>query len=395
VNSTPLRVLVFSTLFPNECEPVKGLFVEQRVRQWHSVARTDTRVIAPIPWWPLRQRFFGRYALYAGVPQVETRAGIPVLHPRFPVIPKIGMLLAPLLLALAMVPVLRKLIRSGWQFEVIDAHYFYPDGVAAALLGLWFRRPVIITARGSDLNLIARYALPRRMIAWAARRAATNITVAAALRDRLIAIGADPASIEVLPNGVDPELFVPRDRSASRAALGLPGPLLISVGRLVRAKGHDLAIEALRELPGWHLAIVGDGDRAVLQELARQNAVGDRVFLIGPVAQTDLARYYSAADALVLASESEGMPNVVLEALACGIPVIATPVGDVPAIVSSPALGRLLPQRSAAAIAEAVKDLQAAGVDAGALRAAATRFSWLRTSEAQLRVLRSAGARAA
>jgi glycosyltransferase involved in cell wall biosynthesis len=89
------------------------------------------------------------------------------------------------------------------------------------------------------------------------------------------------------------------------------------------------------------------------------------------------------------------MPNVVLEALACGIPVIATPVGDVPAIVSSPALGRLLPERTAAAIAEAVKDLQAAGVDAGELRAAATRFSWLRTSEAQLRVLRSAGARAA
>lgn len=394
MSSPPLRVLVFSTLYPNEREPFKGLFVEQRVRQWHGVARTDTRVVAPVPWWPWRHRAFGLYATYATVPRAEIRSGIPVLHPRFPVIPRIGMVIAPLLMFLAMIPVLNKLLRGGWNFEVIDAHYFYPDGVAAALLGMWFRKPVIVTARGSDLNVIAAYALPRRMIVWAARRAVRNITVAAALRDRLIALGADPDSIEVLPNGVDPELFSPRGRMASRGVVRLPGPLLLSVGRLVPAKGHDLAIQALRDLPGWHLAVVGEGDRSVLQELAQHLGVADRVFLVGPVAQSELANYYSAADALVLASESEGMPNVVLEALACGTPVIATRVGDVPAILLSPAVGRLLTERSAAAIAWAVKDLQAAGSDAAELRAAATRFSWSRTSEAQLRLLCAAGARA-
>jgi glycosyltransferase involved in cell wall biosynthesis len=394
VSATLLRVLVFSTLYPNAREPFKGLFVEQRVRQWHSKARTDTRVVAPIPWWPWKRPSFGLYSLYANVPREETRSGISVLHPRYLVIPKIGMTLAPLLMFLAMIPVLKRLVREGWQFDVIDAHYFYPDGVAAALLGLWFRKPVIVTARGSDLNVIARYALPRRMIAWAARRAARNITVAAALRDRLIAIGADPGSIEVLPNGVDQELFAPRGRAASRAAVGMPGPLLISVGRLVPLKGHDLVIQALPELPGWHLAIVGDGDSASLKDLAQRLGVADRVFLVGPVAQADLPTYYSAADALVLASESEGMPNVVLEALACGTPVIATRVGDVPSIVSSPAVGRLLPERSATAIVRAVKDMEAAAPDAAELRATATRFSWSRTSEGQLRVLCAAGARA-
>jgi len=394
LNAAPLRVLVFSTLYPNEREPFKGLFVEQRVRHWHSLARTDTRVVAPVPWWPLKQQAFGRYAVYASVPKEESRTGIRIYHPRFPVLPKIGMVLAPLLMFLAMVPVLRRLIREGWPFEVIDAHYFYPDGVAAALLGMWFRKPVIVTARGSDLNVLAKFALPRRMIRWAAARAARNITVAAALRDRLIAIGADPRTIEVLPNGVDRELFAPRGREASRAALGLSGPLLVSVGRLIPAKGHDLAIQALADLPGWHLAVVGDGDRAALEQLAARVGVADRVKLVGPVKQTDLASYYSAADALVLASESEGMPNVVLEALSCGTPVIATRVGDVPEILSSPGVGRLLAERTARAIAAAVKDLQVMKPDPNALEATATRFSWTRTTEAQLRVLSAAGARA-
>src|SRR5262245_39652241 len=111
------------------------------------------------------------------------------------------MSLAPLLLFLWMIPVLRRLLREGWRFEVIDAHYFYPDSMTAALLGWWFRRPVIVTAQGSDVNVIGRFALPRRMIRWAAARAARNITIAAALRDRLVAISISPDSIEVLPNG--------------------------------------------------------------------------------------------------------------------------------------------------------------------------------------------------
>ena len=391
MNRTPLRVLVFSSLFPNESEPFKGLFVEQRVRKWHAQGHTDTRVVAPVPWWPCRHRMFGKYGVYAAVPHVDNRSGIPILYPRYPTLPKIGMTIAPLLMALAVLPVLRKLIRRGWSFDIIDAHYFYPDGVAAVLVGRWLGKPVIVTARGSDLNLISRYRLPRQMIRWAARRAAMNVTVATTLRDRLIAIGIDPRQVQVVPNGVDTDVFAPRDRQTARAELGLPGPLLISVGRLVKGKGHDLVIEALRDLPGWHVAIIGDGEQSGLRAVAQRFGVADRVRLVGAVEQSRLAAYYCAADALVLASEMEGMPNVLLEALACGTPVVASAVGDVRQIVTSPVAGRVLTERSATAIAHAVRELDAQHAAAQDVRSEAERFSWARTTEAQLRLFAAAG----
>lgn len=392
MSSQPLKVLVFSTLYPNQREPLKGLFVEQRVRQWHAAGRTETRVVAPVPWWPFKQSAFGKYADYAQVPASESRKGLSVLHPRYPVLPKIGMTLAPLVMALALLPTFRRAARE-WPFDLIDAHYFYPDGVAAVLLGAWLNKPVVVTARGSDINLLTRYWLPRTMIRWAASRAAMNVTVARALRDRLIAIGTDPAHVQVVPNGVDVEMFVPTDREAARKQLNLPSPLMLSVGRLVKAKGHDLAIEALQQLPGWHLAIVGDGDGESLRRHAQRLGVADRVILAGALAQSQLAPWYSAADVLVLASEMEGMPNVVLEALACGTPVVASRVGDVADIVSSPAIGRVLPERTASAIAQAVRDLSSERPTVRDVRASAERFSWLRTSEAQLNLFAAAVAR--
>jgi len=334
---------------------------------------------------------FGKYGVYAAVPHVDNRSGIPILYPRYPTLPKIGMTIAPLLMALAVLPVLRKLIRRGWSFDIIDAHYFYPDGVAAVLVGRWLGKPVIVTARGSDLNLISRYRLPRQMIRWAARRAAMNVTVATTLRDRLIAIGIDPRQVQVVPNGVDTDVFAPRDRETARAELGLPGPLLISVGRLVKGKGHDLVIEALRDLPGWHVAIIGDGEQSGLRAVAQRFGVADRVRLVGAVEQSRLAAYYCAADALVLASEMEGMPNVLLEALACGTPVVASAVGDVRQIVTSPVAGRVLTERSATAIAHAVRELDAQHAAAQDVRSEAERFSWARTTEAQLRLFAAAG----
>ncbi len=130
--------------------------------------------------------------MLAGVPACEERFGIPILHPRCLVLPKIGMTVAPLLLYLAARAAVARLMRDGYDFDLIDAHYFYPDGVAAAMLGRHFRKPVVITARGSDINLIPHYRLPRAMIRWAARRGRGDHTVSAALRRRAGASSARP-----------------------------------------------------------------------------------------------------------------------------------------------------------------------------------------------------------
>ena len=241
--SGQLRLLTFSTLYPNAAQPTHGVFVETRLRHLLAGGAAASTVLAPVPWFPSASPRFGAWATFARVPRAETRHGIALYHPRYPVIPRVGMSLAPWLLYRAALPALRRLMAAGLAFDAIDAHYVYPDGVAAVWLGRAVGKPVVITARGTDVNLIPRYAIPRRLIQGAIAGAAALVTVSAALREALLALGAPPEKVTVLRNGVDTALFhPPEDRAAARAALGLSGPALISVGHLIERKGHHLAI---------------------------------------------------------------------------------------------------------------------------------------------------------
>src|SRR5262249_42318351 len=149
-----LRVLTLTTLYPNKAQPHHGVFVENRLRHLVASGRVEARVMAPVPWFPLQGRSFGSYGVFASVPAREERHGVSIDHPRYPVIPRIGMSAAPWLLYRAIKGPMRRLIASGVTFDLIDAHYFYPDGVAAVMLAREFGLPVSITARGTDLNLI-------------------------------------------------------------------------------------------------------------------------------------------------------------------------------------------------------------------------------------------------
>jgi glycosyltransferase involved in cell wall biosynthesis len=385
----PLRVLVFSSLYPNAAMPSFGIFVENRLRHLVATGQVDARVMAPVPWFPSRHPRFGAYARWASVPAEEARHGISIRHPRYPLPPKIGMLAHPFLMAAGALATLRRL---KFDFDVIDAHYFYPDGVAAVLLGAWFDRPVVITARGTDLNVYPRQsARVRRLMVWAARRASASIAVSNTLAGLLVGIGAPEERVSVLRNGVDLDLFRPPDHSSARQSRGLRSPVILSVGNLIPLKGHDLVIEALRQLPEHRLVIVGEGpERASLEQLADRLSVSSRVTFLGSLAHDRLPAVYGVADVLVLASEREGWPNVLLEALACGTPVVATNVGGIPEIVSSHDAGRILSERSPAAIAAAVTALGADPPSRAAVRRHAEGFSWDATTQGQLRVFRSA-----
>ncbi len=381
-----MKVLTFTTLYPNAAQPQHGIFVENRLRALVASGAVEARVLAPVPWFPFASARFGRYAAFARAPRAETRHGIAVAHPRFPVVPKLGMTLAPGLLYRAAARALRAMIAAGARFDLIDAHYFYPDGVAAARLGRAFGLPVVITGRGTDLNLIPRKsAIARRMIRSAAEDADGLIVVAEALKRRLADLGVPESRIAVLRNGVDLDLFRPMDRKAARARLGLEGPLVVSVGNLVPLKGHDLVIEALRDLPDFRLAIAGSGpEERALRSLAERLGVAARVRFLGALAHEALPALYAAADALVLASSREGWPNVLMEAMACGVPVVATRVGGAPEIVADPAAGRLVETRSAEAIADGVRALLAAPPARDATRSYAERFGWEETTQGQI-----------
>jgi glycosyltransferase involved in cell wall biosynthesis len=384
-----LRLLTFSTLFPNAAAPSHGVFVQNRLRHLIDSGEAESRVIAPVPWFPSRNARFGARAAYAAAPRREERHGLELDHPRYPLIPKVGMTAAPALLYLWALPAARRLLASGYDFDLIDAHCFYPDGVAAALIARRLGKPLTITARGTDINLIPAHALPRRQILWAAAQADGMITVCQALKDEMIALGVAGERISVLRNGVDLDLFRPQDRAALQARYGLAGPTLISVGHLIQRKAHDLVIEALPHLPDFRLLIVGDGpEDAKLRVLADRLGVAGRVDFLGRRPHEELPGLYAAADALVLASSREGWANVLLEAMACGTPVVASNVWGTPEVVAAPEAGRLMAERSGAAIASAARDLFADLPDRAATRAYAEGFSWDATTQGQLDLFR-------
>jgi glycosyltransferase involved in cell wall biosynthesis len=376
-----LRILTYSTLYPSVVQPSHGIFVENRLRHLVSMGRVQAQVVAPVPWFPFTSRAFGHYASFARTPAEELRHGLKVIHPRYPALPKLGMSMAPGLLFAA---TLRRVYQRRTDFDLIDAHYFYPDGVAAVLLGRALGKPVVITARGTDVNLIPRFRVPRRWIRFAAKRAAGIIAVSQALKDALVALAIPAERIVVLRNGVDLEMFRPGDRAAARAALDLDGRILVSVGLLIERKGHDLTISALPKLSNCTLLIVGDGpDRVGLEALASRLGVADRVRFLGALPHQNLRNLYMAADALVLSSSREGWPNVLLEAMACGTPVVASAIWGNPEIVCAPEAGVLMRSRTPQGVAEAVESLFRALPSREATRAFAEKYSWRETSEGQ------------
>ncbi len=217
----------------------------------------------------------------------------------------------------------------------------------------------------------------------AAERAGAVITVCQALKDRLCEIGAAPDRITVLRNGVDLQLFHPQDRDAPRLKYGVTGKVALSVGHLIARKAHDLVIRAVAGMPDVTLLIAGEGpERGALIALAASLGIAGRVRFLGQVAPGALAEIYAAADVLVLASSREGWANVLLEAMASGTPVVATNVNGTPEVIADPRLGVLVEERSAPALARAIRALREKAPDRAAVRAYAEQFSWDDTARA-------------
>ena len=389
-----MKILTFSSLFPNSRQASHGIFVENRLRQLLAYApELSASVIAPVPWFPSSNPRFGSYAEFSGIASHEVRHGIEVWHPRYPVIPKVGMQITPWLMYRSVRGAVKRLRDRGFDFDLIDAHYFYPDGVAAMWLAEDFDRPFVVTGRGTDLNLIPQYPGPRKKIMRVAQKAAHMMTVAGALKAYLLDLGVADERVTVLRNGVDLTFFHPAENIATlRESLGFSKkPTLLSVGHLIERKGHHLVIEAMRNLPGMDLVVAGDGpEQASLHQLVDRWALHDRVSFAGRLTQDSLREHYQAADALILASSREGWANVLLESMACGTPVVATPVDGTPEVVASAAAGQLTANRSADAIVSAAEALFAQLPDRAATRRYAEGFSWDDTSGGQLEIFQRA-----
>lgn len=370
-----LRVLTLSTLFPDARRPTFGVFVEQQTLALATHPDALVQVVAPlgVPPWPLSRH--PHYRDSVAQASVEQWKGLTVHRPRFPVVPVVGGRLSPALMARALLPVLRR-IRADFAFDVIDAEFFYPDGPAAMRLSAALGVPFSAKARGSDIHWWALQPGCRRQIVDAGRAASATIAVSAALKADMVALGMREDSILVHYTGVDLARFQPVDRAAAKAALGISGPLLLTVGYLIERKGQRIAIDAAARIPGATLLIAGQGPaRPELEAQIASLGVGDRVRLLGSLPHGDLPALFAAADIMVLPTASEGLANVWVEALASGTPVVTSDVGGAVEVIRGPAAGRLVP-RDADAVAAAIRAILADPPAQDQVRRTVDGFTW-------------------
>lgn len=350
-NESPrLHVLTFTSLFPNAEFPGHALFVRERILALSRYC--DLKVVAPVPF-TLPLKIFGeRYYRFSKIESRERQGELDVIHPRFFVFPKIFKILDGLLMALSVLWSL-KTLKKKFPFDVIDAHWAYPDGVAAAILAKILGVPFVLTVRGDDIHVFARQKTRRMPLVWALQRAERVLAVSCELKTAVEALGVDSQAVSVSSNGVDINRFFFVGQMQARRNLGFPseGKILLSIGRVHLSKGHHLVVEALGHLsgsfPGAKLFIIGDvshesDGREAIQSAITRFKLDDHVQIIGPQDPTTLRDWYNAADLFCFATEREGSANVLLEARACGLPCITTPVGGNPDIIDTSDVGVLV-----------------------------------------------------
>ncbi len=380
-----LRVLTFSTLFPHDRKPNQGIFVENQTRYLAKSGLAEVRVVAPmaIAPWPLS---LSRHYLDArSQPLEEVRNDLKVYRPRYISLPKLGWRFHDASIVRACRPLLQQLRDEGFAFDVIDAQFFWPCGVAAAALATEFKVPLSIKSRGADIHFWTGLPQVRRKVVAAANRADGMLAVSASLREDMIALGFAPEKIRVHYTGIDLGAFAPRSQHEARHRLGMrEGPVVVSVGALIDRKGHDLLIDAVAQLPGVQLYIAGQGENeAALRGQISHLGVADRVHLLGSVPYAKLPDFYAAADVSALCSKSEGLANVWVESMASGTPVVTFNVDGGPEAINSHEAGRLIPadQRTPEAVARAIADLLQNRASQEAVRACAQRFSWANNTQ--------------
>ncbi len=370
-----MKVLTLSTLFPDASRPRFGPFVETQTLTLAARDDVDVKVVAPIGVPPMPIGLHPRYSRLRNLPRREMWQGVEVYRPRFTHIPGVGGRFDAGLMSRALLPLLTN-IRQEFAFDVIDASFFFPDGPAAVALGEALDVPVSIKARGSDIHVWGAQPKVSAQIKDAAQRAQGLLAVSHALKRDMVAMGMPGEKIRVHYTGVALDRFKVIDRAQAKASLGVSGPLIVCVGNLLERKGQRLVVEALSNVEGATLALIGQGpDRVSLEGKAAALGLSNRVRFVGSIAHEEMAIWLGAADVMALASASEGLANVWVEALACGTPLAITDVGGAREVVDRPEAGRLVVS-DPEMISRAINEIIANPPSQAMARAAAECFTW-------------------
>ncbi len=383
-----LRLLSLATLYPAPPRPGFGRFVQNQMEALARRGDWQVTVINPIglpPLLPDAVLARTRYAPLRTVPAVERGGNVTVYHPRFALVPGLSGRFNPAFIARAVLPLARRL-HAETPFDMVDAQFFYPDGPAAAQIARALNLPLAIKARGGDILFWGKHPAALKQIQAAAAQARVLLSVSAALGRDMAALGLPQDRIRVHYTGLDHTRFRLRPHDEARAALASRLPALdlprgarivASVGALIAIKGQSLAIAALAHLPeDVVLVLVGAGpDEAGLRQQVAQAGLGHRVRFGGNLGHDDLPLLLGAAEAMVLASEREGIANAWIEALASGAALVIPDVGGAREVLDRPEAGRLV-ARDPLAIAQGLRDVLDARAPREQIAATVSRFSW-------------------
>ncbi len=343
------HLLLVSNLFPNTLEPTRGIYTQHILLALQAYYRVS--VIAPVAWRPS--------GLKALPPLEETWHGAQVYHPRYLVIPKILRSTYAVTFALAVRGLLKRLVRDE-QVELINVHWAYPDGAGTYLAAKNLGVPIVLHTLGCDLNEFATYWGRRQWIRYALKQVDHVVHVSAPLREVALSLGSPLSKNSVVLNGVDQQQFQPRAKLPLREKLGLlPNlPYVLFVGNFNIEKGLMYLIAAWAKVhqrhPHAHLLVAGSGTEAlVIQQQMNKLHLSSCITLLGRLPHAVVNDYLNAADLLCLPSLREGCPNIILEAAASGLPVVASAVGAVPEIIGQDR-GILVPPADSKALSMAL-----------------------------------------
>jgi len=377
-----MRILTLTNLYPNYIQPNRGIFIKYRMDAFCKISGAEMDVVSPVPYFP-QLPFKTRWTQFSRIHKHEMFDGVNIYHPRYLVVPKIVMHTHCKTMFQAAFPLVQRLHEKN-PYDLIDAHWVYPDGWAAVKIGKLLKIPVVVSARGNDINEYVDFPKILPLIKWTLQHSDCNIAVCQALKDIMLDLTKKEDNIHVIGNGVDRTRFQSKIKAECRKKLGLPADkkIILSVGLLEKRKGHHILIEALGQLrqssgESPHLYIIGAGPlRQKMIEQINMLNLADSVKLVGEMPNAELANWYSASDLLCLASDREGWPNVLLEAIACGAPVLATPVYGVPEVIHSDSVGQMVAGRTPAAFAEKIPEMLAKKWDAQKMKDFAAQHSW-------------------
>jgi len=378
------KIIAISYLFPNCNQPNHGIFVLNRLKAMSKYA--DITVINPIADSPLHRKI-SKFSHLQSIPELEVIEGIDVYHPRYFSIPGHLKSIEVLTYRRAVQKVLNEI---GYDFDLIDLHWTFPDLPCGNWLSKKINKPFHVTLRGMEAFHLQDSGLRKHIVAYYLRKVNKVIYLSEEMAKKADELSNTASKTVVIRNGVDTDKFYHMDRLQCRKKLNLlsDGKIILGVGALIHRKGFDIVIKGLtqiiatQDLENTKFYILGaqgpEGDyRQELNHFIEQHKLQEHVVFVGAVANNELVTWYNAADVFCLSSRGEGSPNVLTEALACGLPSVATDVGSVPEIIASEeGLGFCVPNENQHEITHRIIDLLSDSHDREKQALAFKKYTW-------------------